>query len=116
MLEERPQVVGEATRVIGDDERARRQPRLEVYRVEHEAKARKIVRTPEHLAMRQMRSRAAMGRLREWLVEEQPKHLPKGPRGSAISYALNQWDRPLCFVDNVNVPVDNNASESALTY
>ena len=55
-----------------------------------------------------------MDRLREWLVEEQPKHLPKGPLGSAISYALNQWDRPLCFVDNVNVPVDNNASESAL--
>jgi transposase len=87
---------------------------LDVYRVEHEAKARQIVRTPEHLAMRQARSRAAMDRLHEWLVEEQPKHVPKGPLGSAISYALNQWDRLLCFLDNVNVPVDNNASESAL--
>ena len=87
---------------------------LDVYRVEHEAKARKIVRTPEHLAMRQTRSRAAMDRLHQWLVEEQPKHVPKGPLGSAISYALNQWERLLCFLDNVNVPVDNNASESAL--
>jgi transposase len=87
---------------------------LDVYRVEHEAKALKIVRTPEHLAMRQTRSRAAMDRLYEWLVEEQPKHVPKGPLGQAISYALNQWDRLLCFLDNVNVPVDNNASESAL--
>jgi len=34
--------------------------------------------------------------------------------GAAISCALNQWDRLLCFLDNVNVPVDNNASESAL--
>jgi transposase len=87
---------------------------LDVYRVEHEAKALKIVRTPQHLAMRQTRSRAAMDRLHEWLLDEQPKHLPKGPLGSAISYALNQWERLLCFLDNVNVPVDNNASESAL--
>ena len=87
---------------------------LDVYRVEHEAKALKIVRTPQHLAMRQTRSRAAMDRLHEWLLVEQPKHLPKGPLGSAISYALNQWERLLCFLDNVNVPVDNNASESAL--
>jgi transposase len=87
---------------------------LEVYRVEHEAAARKIVRTPEHLAMRHTRSRAAMDRLHDWLIQEQPKHLPKGPLGSAISYALNQWDRLLCFLDNVNIPVDNNASESAL--
>jgi transposase len=87
---------------------------LDVYRVEHEAKVLKIVRTPEHLAMRQTRSRAAMDRLHEWLIEEQPKHVPKGPLGSALSYALNQWDRLLCFLDNVNIPVDNNASESAL--
>jgi transposase len=87
---------------------------LEVYRVEHEAKALKIVRTSEHLAMRQTRSRAAMERLHEWLIEEQPKHVPKGPLGSAISYALNQWERLLRFIDNANVPIDNNASESAL--
>ena len=55
-----------------------------------------------------------MERFYAWLKDEQPKHLPKGPLGSAISYALNQWDRLLCFIDNVNIPVDNNASESAL--
>jgi transposase len=87
---------------------------LDVYRVEHEAKVRKIVRTPEHLALRQTRSRLAMERLREWLVDEQPKHVPKSPLGTAVSYALNQWDRLLCFLENVNIPVDNNASESAL--
>ena len=87
---------------------------LDVYRVEHEAKARGIIRTPEHLEMRRTRSRAAMERLHAWLLDEQPKHLPKGPLGAAISYALNQWDRLLCFLDNVNIPVDNNASESAL--
>ena len=87
---------------------------LDVYRVEHEAKARKIVRTPEHLEMRRTRSREAMTRLHDWLIEEQPKHVPKGPLGQAVSYALNQWERLLCFLDNVNIPVDNNASEAAL--
>jgi transposase len=87
---------------------------LDVYRVEHEAKARGIVRTAEHLAMRQTRSRAAMERLHAWLLDEQHQHLPKGPLGTAISYALNQWNRLLRFLENVNIPVDNNASESAL--
>lgn len=87
---------------------------LDVYRVEHEAKARDIVRSAEHLELRRTRSRAAMERLRAWLVEEQPKHVPKSPLGQAISYALNQWERLLCFLDNAHVPVDNNASESAL--
>lgn len=27
---------------------------------------------------------------------------------------LSQWERLLCFLDNVHIPVDNNASESAL--
>jgi transposase len=87
---------------------------LEVYRIEHQAKAQNIVRTPEHLAMRKARSRQAMDRLHAWLLEEQPKHLPKAPLGIAIRYALNQWDRLLLFLENVNIPVDNNASESAL--
>jgi len=38
-----------------------------------------------------------MSRLHEWLIEEQPKHVPKGPLGQAISYALNQWERLLSF-------------------
>jgi transposase len=87
---------------------------LDVYRVEHEAKARGIVRTDEHVELRRTRSRVAMERLREWIVDEQPKHVPKSPLGQALSYALNQWERLLCFLDNVHIPVDNNASESAL--
>jgi len=56
----------------------------------NEAKARNIVRRPEHQAMRRTRA-AAMARLHGWLVEEQPKQVPKGPLGQAVSYALNRW-------------------------
>jgi transposase len=87
---------------------------LDVYRVEHEAKARRIVRTPEHLVMRQTRSSAAMGALATWLNEEQHKHLPRGPMGLAISYAINQWQPITRFLDDAAIPVDNNRSEGAL--
>lgn len=87
---------------------------LDVYRVEHEAKATNIVRTDEHLALRRTRSRAAMDALHAWLIQEQPKHLPKGPLGEAISYALNQWPTLLRFLDDVRIPVDNNKAEGAL--
>jgi transposase len=87
---------------------------LDVYRVEHDALARQIVRTPAHLALRRQRSRPAMDRLHHWLLENQTLHPPRSQLGQAISYALNQW-RPLTrFLDNERLPVDNNASERAL--
>jgi transposase len=87
---------------------------LEIYLFEHEATARRIVRTDEHLALRQSRSRAAMNALHEWLLAEQPNHLPKGPLGQAIQYALNQWPALLRFLDDARIPVDNNRAEAAL--
>ncbi len=87
---------------------------LDVYRIEHEAKERGIVRTPEHLVLRQTNGRAAMEALHAWLVEQEPLHLPQGPLGGAIRYAKNQWPTLLRFLDDVRIPVDNNASERAL--
>jgi transposase len=87
---------------------------LEIYRVEHEAKARGIVRSAEHLALRQSRSRAVMDRLRSWLLDQQGRHAPKSPMGEAVRYAINQWNYLLTFLDDARVPVDNNASERAL--
>ncbi len=87
---------------------------LEVYKVEKVAAEMNILGTPQHLALRRDKSRRAMEELHAWLEAEQPKHLPKGPLGEAIGYALNQW-RPLTrFLDDARLPVDNNASERAL--
>lgn len=87
---------------------------LEVYRVEHQAKALGIVGTAQHLALRQTKSRAAMECFHAWCLEEQPKHLPKGPLGQAISYTLNQWPALIRFLDDARIPIDNNRSEGAL--
>jgi transposase len=87
---------------------------LDVYRVEHEARARGIVRTDEHLGLRRTRSRAAMDRLRNWLFDHQGQHVPKSPMGEAVRYALNQWNTLTAFLGDPRIPVDNNASERAL--
>jgi transposase len=87
---------------------------LEVYRVEHEAKARDIVRSGEHLELRESQSKGHMERLHSWLLEQQPLHPPRSPMGKAISYALNNWEPLTQFLDDVRLPVDNNASERAL--
>ncbi len=87
---------------------------LEIYKVEEEAKQRGIAGTAEHLALRRERSRPVMDAFHAWLEAEQPKHLPKGPMGEAIGYALNQWKTLIAFLDDPRLPVDNNASEAAL--
>lgn len=95
---------------------ARRPPDLilEVYKVEQIAADQGIVGTPKHLVLRQEKSRQVMQDLRSWLEAEQPKHLPKGPLGEAIGYALNQWGLLIRFLDDARLPVDNNGSERAL--
>lgn len=87
---------------------------LEVYRVEHHAREEGIVRTVEHLNLRQTRSLEAMDRLERWLKAEKPKHPPKSPIGRAIAYSQNQWTALTRFLDDVRLPVDNNRSEAAL--
>ena len=87
---------------------------LLVYRVEHEAKEAGIVRTPAHLKLRKTRSAAVMEKFHAWLIEQQGQHLPKGPMGMAISYALGNWVPLTRFLKSEQLPVDNNASERAL--
>lgn len=47
------------------------------------------------------------GRLDHWKRELLPKH----PMAGAVQYALNQWSELTVFLDDPEVPIDNNASE-----
>jgi transposase len=87
---------------------------LDVYRVEHDVKERSVVRTAEHLELRQTLGRAAMDAFTNWLEAEKGRHPPKSPMGQAISYARNRGDTLTRFLTDVRIPLDNNASESAL--
>lgn len=86
----------------------------DVYRVEHEAKERGVARTPEHLAMRQTRSKSTLEKLHAWLAQRKNSYLPKSGMGAAIRYALDNWTELTRFLDDVHVPPDNNRSEAAL--
>jgi transposase len=87
---------------------------LEIYRVEHDAKLRGIVRTAAHLQLRQTRGREAMNAFLGWLEAEQANYPPKSALGQAISYARNRGETLTRFLDDARIPVDNNASERAL--
>jgi transposase len=87
---------------------------LELYRVEHEAKEKGIVRTDAHLKLRQERCQLIRIQFRQWLEEQKDNHPPKSPIAVAIRYTLNNWEALGRFVDDVRLPLDNNASESAL--
>ncbi len=86
---------------------------LEIYRVERAALDNEILGGAEHLALRQTRSKPVMEEFKAWLEAEQPRHLPTGPMGEAIRYALNQWDALTLFMSDAHLPVDNNASHAA---
>jgi len=86
----------------------------DVYCVEHEAKERDLVRTDEHLAIRQARSRPIMQKLHDWLAEQKELHPPKSAMGVAVRYALSNWTALTRFLDDVAIPLDNNQSEAAL--
>jgi transposase len=86
----------------------------DVYLVEHAAKERGVVGTAEHRALRQAESAPIMGKLKAWLEARQGVHPPKSKLGIAIRYALRQWAELTVFLDDPNVPPDNNRSESAL--
>ena len=73
-----------------------------------------MVGTAAHLAMRQARSRPLMDRLHSWLEEQKPSHVPKGPMGKAIRYALGNWQALTRFLDDANIDLDNNKAEGAL--
>lgn len=87
---------------------------LEIYRVEHEAKKLGIVRTQAHLELRRTRGRDAMDAFLAWLEENKDHFPPKSAMGQAISYARNRGDTLTRFLDDVRIPLDNNAAESAL--
>jgi transposase len=87
---------------------------LDVYKVEHEALAAGIVRSPDHGKLRNTRSREAMDKLHSWLEEKQPKHLASSPAGQALAYGIGQWPHLQVFLGLPGVPVDNNKSERLL--
>ena len=85
-----------------------------MYRIEHEAKRGGIKGTAEHLDLRRKKGLPLFRKFHRWLVAQKPLHNPKCGMGKAIRYALKNRRPWMRIFRDARIPLDNNASESAL--
>lgn len=64
--------------------------------------------------IRQQESRPKIDEIRNWAFEHLPTTLAQSKMGKALNYMLKLWPGLTVFLDNPEVPLDNNAAERAL--
>ena len=64
--------------------------------------------------MRAEKAWPIMETFHQWLTKRAAQTPPKGLLGKAISYALNQWDRLLVYLEDPIVTPDNNMAENGI--
>jgi transposase len=85
----------------------------DLYAVEKKAKERRYSDS-QLLKARQNESRPVLDKIKANLTEWKDHVLPKSPTGKAITYALNQWDALIRYVDDPILEIDNNLAERTL--
>lgn len=85
----------------------------DLYKIEKEA-IQKGLSCEEIYRERQEKSRPILERFRQWLLDRSSKTPPKGLLGTAVSYALNQWDRLVGYLEDGRLSPDNNAAENSI--
>jgi transposase len=82
-----------------------------LYLIERSAKD----KTPEERKeIRQSLSQPILDKIKTWLDSKAGKVLPKSLLGKAIHYALGLWPQLIIYVDDSNIPIDNNPAENAV--
>ena len=66
------------------------------------------------LQLRQQQAVPILKELKEWMVEEYPKVLPKSIIGAAIGYCLARWEKLSIYTTNAILQIDNNPVENAI--
>ena len=82
-----------------------------LYEVEREARE---LDAPSRWRMRQQRARPAAEALHTWLTEQRPKLARADATAKAIDYCLSNWRALTRYLDDADVPIDNNAAENAV--
>ena len=68
------------------------------------------------LQLRQQESLPIMDGFKQWLLDEQPKVLPKSLIGQAIAYALRHWTALTRYLNDGFLDIDNNIAELTLRH
>jgi transposase len=82
-----------------------------LYRIERDI--RDLSETERH-QRRQDEARPIVEELRRWLTKSLPQVPPKSATGQALNYLHEQWETLVRYLDDPNLPIDNNATERAI--
>ena len=66
------------------------------------------------MLVRLAQAKPIVDRLKETLLKETPKHLPKSNLGKALRYALGQWEKFCEYLHDGRLEIDNNLVENAV--
>jgi len=82
-----------------------------LYEIEREARE---LEPEARWLLRQQRSRPIVEALHVWLTEQRQKLAKADVTAKAIDYSLSNWRALTRYLDDGNVPIDNNAAENAV--
>jgi transposase len=82
-----------------------------LYDVEDEAAE---LSSADRCGTRREKSAGILNEFHQWLQQQAASVLPQSPLGEAINYTLNQWQSLNLFLEDSDVPLDNNRTEHAL--
>jgi transposase len=101
--------------LAGDKTRAEHALKMfgDLYAIERKIKE-KGLKEEALLHMRQHYSVPVLKALKEWMVAEYPKVLPKSPIGMAIAYCLPRWEKLSIYTTNALLNIDNNPVEGVI--
>jgi transposase len=82
-----------------------------LYRVEKQIRDKSV---DERYRIRQAQSMPLLTQFKAWLDTSSLTVLPESLVGKAISYAINQWNKFIRYVEDGRIDIDNNRSERAI--
>jgi transposase len=84
---------------------------VELYEVERQAQP---MQPDERRAIRQSRSRPIADALQQWLTQQRQKVPDGSATAKAIDYSLKRWQALTRFIDDGDLPIDNNWVENQI--
>lgn len=72
------------------------------------------VSSADRWRLRRDKSAGILNEFHQWLQQQAAVVLPQSPLGEAINYTLNQWHSLALFLEDGDLPLDNNRTEHAL--
>ncbi len=83
----------------------------ELYEVEREVKN---LSTEERLAIRQRKSKPIAELMHRWLIAHRLEIPDKSVSARAMDYSIKRWDALVRYIDDAQLPIDNNLIENTI--